>query len=85
MINQEEKNKRKRKLERLSIKESLRYFLFPFGFGSDLFPVKDYNDTELERFIKYGFDKKFEDAIIAKKLGVIFYLLIPLILLLSTL
>ncbi|GEM_PF-7047953 len=64
---------------------SLRYLLLPFSFGSDLLHVKDYNDTELERFIKYGYIKKFEDAIIAKKLGIIFYLLIPLILLLSTL
>jgi len=81
----EERNKRKRKLERLSFIEKFPFFLFPFGFGSNLFPVKDINDAELERFKKYGFEKKFNDAIVAKKLGIIFYLLIPLILLLSTL
>ena len=83
-MNTEEKNKRNRKLTPLTFKEKIPFFLFPFGFGSDLFPTKDINDSELERFIKYGFDKKLEDALVAKKLGIIFYLLIPLILLLST-
>ncbi|SDS01567.1 hypothetical protein SAMN05216503_1702 [Polaribacter sp. KT25b] len=80
----EEKNKTNRKLTPLTFKEKISFFLFPFGYGSDLFPIKDINDSELERFKKYGFDKKIEDAIVAKKLGIIFYLLIPLILLLST-
>ncbi|PWG04881.1 hypothetical protein [Polaribacter aquimarinus] len=81
-MNQEEKNKRKRKIEPLSFKAKIPFFLFPFGFGSNLFPVKDFNDSELERFIKYGFEKKYNDAIKSKKMGIIFYFILPIILLL---
>lgn len=81
----EKRNRNKRKLEPLTFVEKIPFFLFPFGFGSDLFPMKDMNDSEIERFKKYGFDKKLEDAIKAKQLGIIFYLIIPLILLISSL
>ena len=81
-MTEEEKNKRKRKKTPLSFYDKIPFFLFPFGFGSDFFPIKDFNDSELERFIKYGFEKKYQDAILAKKKGFIFYLIIPIILLL---
>jgi hypothetical protein len=81
-MNLEERNKRNRKIESLSLTEKLRFFLFPFGFGSELFPIKDYNDSELERFIKYGFEKKYNDGIISKKMGILFYFIVPIILLL---
>lgn len=81
-MNLEERNKRNRKIESLSLTEKLRFFLFPFGFGSELFPIKDYNDSELERFIKYGFEKKYNDAIKSKKIGILFYFIVPIILLL---
>ena len=81
-MNLEERNKRNRKIESLSLIEKLRFFLFPFGFGSELFPIKDYNDSELERFIKYGFEKKYNDGIISKKIGILFYFIVPIILLL---
>ena len=84
-MNLEKKNTLKRKTEPLSFSEKIRFFLFPFGFGSDLFPVKDFNDSEIERFIKHGFEKKFKDAVFSKKIGILFYLGLFLILLLSTL
>ncbi|TVZ55080.1 hypothetical protein OD91_0322 [Lutibacter sp. Hel_I_33_5] len=79
---EEDRNTRKRKIAQLTFKEKIPFFLFPFGFGSNLFPVKDYNDSELDRFKKYGFEKKYNDAIKLKKLGIIFYFIIPIILLL---
>lgn len=78
----EEKNKEKRKTVPLKLIEKVKFFIFPFGFKSNLFPVKDYNDSEIERFKKYGFEKKYNDAIIYIKMGLIFYMLIPIILLL---
>ena len=52
----EEKNKEKRKTVPLKLIEKVKFFIFPFGFKSNLFPVKDYNDSEIERFKKYGFE-----------------------------
>ncbi len=40
-MNQEEKNKRIRKITSLSFKDKIPFFLFSFGFGSNLFPTKD--------------------------------------------
>lgn len=84
-MNLEEKNKIKRKKTPLSFKDKLPFFFFPSGFQSRLFPIKDINDTELERFKKYGFERKFKDALYVKKLGIIFYFVLFLILLLSSL
>ena len=81
-MNLEERNKRKRKTEPLKLIEKFKFFIFPFGFKSNLFPVKDYNDSEIERFKKYGFEKKYNDAIKFKKMGFIFYFILPIILLL---
>jgi len=32
---------------------SLRYLLLPFSFGSNLLHANDYNNTEIEGFIRY--------------------------------
>lgn len=84
-MNLEEKNRIKRKNTPLSFIEILSFFFFPKGFKSRLFPIKDINDVELERFKKYGFEKKFKDALSARKYGTVFYFALILILLLSSL
>ena len=81
-MTEKERNIRNRKIIPLSFKYKMLFLLFPFGFGSNLFPIKDYNDSELERFKKYAFDKKYNDAIAFKKIGILLYVLILLILLL---
>lgn len=84
-MNLEEKNRIKRKNTPLPFIEKLPFFFFPEGFKSRLFSIKDINDAELERFKKYGFERKFKDALSTKKYGTIFYFALFLILLLSSL
>ncbi|MDY7396165.1 hypothetical protein UMM65_13015 [Aureibaculum sp. 2210JD6-5] len=82
-MNLEEKNKEKRKNASLTVGEWLGFFLLPINITtSSLFPAKDFNDSEDERFEKYGFDKKSKQAFIARMLGLIFYFIVlPLLIL----
>lgn len=82
-MTEKEKNTEIRKLKPLSISEKLSFFFLPFNLGSRLFPTKDFNNTEVERFKKFGFDRKLTEARIFKKYGIIFYILLAIILLLS--
>lgn len=45
-----------------------------------LFPARDFNDNQENRFATYGFDKKIKQAAIARILGALFYVLIMIIL-----
>ena len=55
----------------------------PFNFGSRIAPTKEFNDTEIERFEKFGFDKKLIEAKKIKYYGFAFYILLFIIFLLS--
>ncbi len=48
----------------------------PFNFGSRIAPTKEFNDTEIERFEKFGFDKKLIEAKKFKYYGFAFYIVI---------
>lgn len=79
----EEKNKEKRKNASLTVNEWFGFFLLPINLtNSSLFPARDFNDDEEDRFEKYGFDKKIRQSFIARMLGMVFYfIVIPLIIL----
>ncbi|MCF7568887.1 hypothetical protein L3X37_11005 [Sabulilitoribacter arenilitoris] len=74
--NLEKRNKLKRKKESLTHSEWMTFFFLPFfnrnPFGQD----DEFSLTELERFKKYGFEKKFSEAIKAKRQGLIFWFLV---------
>lgn len=76
----EEDNKEKRKTIPLTNSESLTFFFMPFGFfGINRFKNNDYNESELERFRKYGFDLKVKQAKELTICGRAFYIAITLI------
>lgn len=78
----EEENRKKRKQADLTTREWLDFFFFPSTsiFGNKLFPMRDFQDQEVERLQKFGFDKKEKQARQARTLGFIFYVLMLLIL-----
>lgn len=78
----EEENRIKRKKAELTTKEWLDFFFFPSSsfFGSKYFPADDVQDHEVERFKRFGFDKKQKQAREARTFGIIFYFLLLLIL-----
>ena len=83
-MKQEKENKKNREIQSLTFSEKLSFFLLPFKFGSRLFPTKEFNDTEIERFEKYGFKQKLIEARKFKYYGFAFYIILFLIFLLST-
>lgn len=75
MTELEKQNKEKRKKLPLTYNEWLGFFFLPFDWKfRTLFPTKDFNETELERFKKFGFDKKLKEAKKARLRGIIFYI-----------
>ncbi|WP_075340494.1 hypothetical protein [Tenacibaculum agarivorans] len=78
-MTEEEKNRLKRKNAPLTYEEWLGFFFVPQQKSNTLFPSDDFNDTEIERFKKFGFDKKLKQAYRAQFLGTIFYILVILI------
>lgn len=76
-MNLEEKNKEIRKNASLTVSEWFEFFLLPINItNSSLFPARDFNDDEDDRFEKYGFNKKSKQAFIARMLGLIFYFIV---------
>ena len=71
--------KENRKNEPLTNEEWLTFFIFPF-LAPNLSPPHtfgindDYSESEMERFQKYGFEKKIEQAEKVKIFGIIFWL-----------
>nr|WP_298791817.1 hypothetical protein [uncultured Allomuricauda sp.] len=78
----EEENRKKRKQADLTTKEWLDFFFFPSSsiFGSNFFPTDDIQDQQVDRFRRFGFDKKQKQARQARTYGLIFYILLLLIL-----
>ncbi len=77
-MNQELKNIEKRKTEPLTTKEWLTFFIFPVNPNWRLNP-KSANQIEYERYKKFGFEKKMEQAETARIAGILFYFFIILI------
>jgi hypothetical protein len=77
----EQKNAEKRKKAPLSNSEALMFFFIPFGFAKlKSWENTDFNASEIERFKKYGFERKIKQASEMRILGMIFYILIAIIL-----
>lgn len=77
-MNEKSKNTELRKLARLSYKEWLPFFIFPLNLTSHL-KSKSANQIEKERFVKFGFEKKIEQAETAQVAGILFYGFITLV------
>lgn len=71
MTEQELKNKKKRKLESLTTKESLTFFFIPFNGLANGF-----NESEEKRFEKYGYEKKISQMSTVQGLGRLFYVIL---------
>lgn len=80
-MNQEQENTDNRKKAPLSNSEAASFFFIPFGFAKiDKSKNTDFNESELERFKKYGFERKVKQASEMRKFGIIFYISIAIIL-----
>ncbi|GGZ95017.1 hypothetical protein [Algibacter mikhailovii] len=77
-MNQELKNTEKRKAEPLTNKEWFTFFIIPVNPNSRL-NSKSANQIEYERYERFGFKKKMEQADTARIAGVLFYFFIILI------
>lgn len=71
MTEEELKNKEKRKNESLTTKESLTFFFIPFNSLADSF-----NESEIKRFQKHGYEKKIAQMSTVQGLGRLFYVLL---------
>lgn len=80
-MTEKERNTNRRKNTSLTWDEWLGFFLIPVNLKHrTLFPTDDFNDSEIERFKKFSFDKKIKQSFQARILGVIFYFILILVL-----
>jgi len=78
-MNDELKNTKKRKNIPLTKSEWLTFFFLPFIDNGSLLNTNTFNETEEERFKKYGFDKKLRQSEDARGYGSAFYIILFLI------
>jgi hypothetical protein len=79
--NKEQENAEKRKNEPLSNSEALSFFFIPIGFAKiNRWENTDFNQSEIERFKKFGFERKIKQASEMRIFGMIFYISIAIIL-----
>ncbi|GMN08962.1 hypothetical protein MTsPCn9_05820 [Croceitalea sp. MTPC9] len=76
MNKKKEDNSAKRKNASLTFEEWSDFFIIPINNSSKLFPAKDSNDFEIDRFKKHGFDRKIKQSFYARVLGFIFWIII---------
>ncbi|MBL4642166.1 MAG: hypothetical protein JKY44_01105 [Flavobacteriaceae bacterium] len=80
-MNQEQENTKNRKNAALSNAEAAGFFFIPIGFAKiNRWENTDFNESEMERFKKFGFDRKIKQASEMRKLGMIFYISISIML-----
>ena len=80
-MNQEQENTENRKNAALSNAEAAGFFFIPIGFAKiNRWENTHFNESEMERFKKFGFDRKIKQASEMRKLGMIFYISISIIL-----
>ena len=70
---------RKRKNEPLTNEEWLSFFILPFFTPKPRWREDHMSESEMERFEKYGFEKKANQAVKVRFFGFLFWLLIILI------
>ena len=77
----EKENTEKRKNASLSNSEALSFFFIPIGFAKlNRWKNTDFNESEIERFKKFGFERKIKQATEMRIFGMIFYISIAIIL-----
>ena len=80
-MNIEQENAEKRKNAPLSNSEALSFFFIPIGFTKlNRWKNTDFNESEIERFKKFGFERKIKQASEMRIFGMIFYISIAIIL-----
>ena len=80
-MNIEQENAEKRKNAPLSNSEALSFFFIPIGFAKlNRWKNTDFNESEIERFKKFGFERKIKQASEMRIFGMIFYISIAIIL-----
>ena len=80
-MNIEQENAEKRKNAPLSNSEALSFFFIPIGFAKlNRWRNTDFNESEIERFKKFGFERKIKQASEMRIFGMIFYISIAIIL-----
>ncbi|MCH4824622.1 hypothetical protein ML462_15720 [Gramella lutea] len=72
-MEKEDFNKMNRKDKPLNTKEWLTFFFLPFLTTKPIWRNDNFPQSELERFEKYGFEKKLEQAKKTQKLGKLFW------------
>ncbi|GAA4964662.1 hypothetical protein [Algibacter aquimarinus] len=78
-LNLKKENELKRKNKSLTHNEWMTFFFLPFLTPKPNHRNDDFSQSELDRFKKYGFDKKIKEASKAKKQGLLFWLVMILI------
>ena len=77
----EKENIEKRKNAPLTNSEALSFFFIPIGFAKlNRWKNTDFNESEIERFKKFGFERKIKQASEMRIFGMIFYISIAIIL-----
>jgi len=80
-MNLEQENSEKRKNARLSNSEALSFFFIPIGFAKiNRWKNTDFNESEIERFKKFGFERKIKQASEMRIFVMIFYISVAIIL-----
>ncbi|WP_299550450.1 hypothetical protein [Seonamhaeicola sp.] len=70
----EQRNQRNRKTEPLTTEEWLTFFFLPFFTPRPNHREDHFSESEIERFKKYGFDKKLKQAYRVKTYGYLFWI-----------
>ncbi len=79
-MNLEKENEEKRKNIPLTNSEALGFFFIPVGFDKwRSFQNTDFNESEMKRFRKFGFQRKIKQANEMRLFGTIFYISIIII------
>ena len=77
----EKENTEKRKNATLTNTEALSFFFILIGFAKlNRWKNTDFNESEIERFKKFGFERKIKQASEMRIFGMIFYISIAIIL-----
>ena len=76
----EQENTEKRKNAPLSNTEAAWFFFFPNGLAKwNRWQNSDHNESEMERFKEYGFDRKIKQANEMRIFGFLFYFALVLV------
>ncbi|TXG35616.1 hypothetical protein [Seonamhaeicola maritimus] len=70
----EKRNREKRKTDPLTAEEWLYFFILPFFTPSSNHRDDHFSESEIDRFKRYGFEKKLKQAYRVKAYGYLFWM-----------